>query len=103
MSFKLEGVFPPIPTPFDGDGNLLLDKFKANIALWNKTGLHGYVVLGSNGEAVMLTDSEKAALWEAARASHPARQALSRRSGRRIDAQLASRWPSAPRNSVQMQ
>ena len=71
MTLKLEGVFPPIPTPFDADGNLLLDKVKANIALWNKTGLHGYVVLGSNGEAVMLTDSERAALWEAARDAIP--------------------------------
>ena len=71
MTLKLEGVFPPIPTPFDADGNLLLDKFKSNIALWNKTGLHGYVVLGSNGEAVMLTDAERAALWQAARDAIP--------------------------------
>ena len=71
MSFKLEGVFPPIQTPFDGDGNLLLDMLKANIALWNETGLHGYVVLGSNGEVAMLTESEKAALWEAARQAIP--------------------------------
>jgi 4-hydroxy-2-oxoglutarate aldolase len=71
MSLKLEGVFPPIPTPFDADGNILRDKLKSNIALWNKTGLHGYVVLGSNGEAVMLNESERAALWEAARAAIP--------------------------------
>jgi len=71
MALKLEGVFPPIPTPFDADGNLLLDKVKSNIGLWNKTGLHGYVVLGSNGEAVMLTDSERAALWQAAREAIP--------------------------------
>ena len=71
MSIKLEGVFPPIPTPFDADGNLLLDKLKSNIALWNKTGLHGYVVLGSNGEAVNLSDSEKAELWQAAREAIP--------------------------------
>ncbi|HEX7593618.1 MAG TPA: dihydrodipicolinate synthase family protein [Anaerolineae bacterium] len=71
MTLKLEGVFPPIPTPFDADGNLLLDKVKSNIALWNKTGLHGYVVLGSNGEAVMLTEAEKAALWQAARDAIP--------------------------------
>ncbi len=68
---KLQGVFPPIPTPFDDDGNLALDKVKANIALWNKTGLHGYVVLGSNGEAPMLTDAERVALWQAAREAIP--------------------------------
>ena len=71
MTLKLEGVFPPIPTPFDADGNLLLDKLKSNIALWNQTGLHGYVVLGSNGEAVMLTDAERAAVWQAARDAIP--------------------------------
>lgn len=71
MTLKLEGVFPPIPTPFDAGGNLLVDKLKSNIALWNETRLHGYVVLGSNGEAVMLTDSEKAKVWEAARQAIP--------------------------------
>jgi len=68
---KLEGVFPPIPTPFDADGNLLPDKLKTNIALWNPTGLHGYVVLGSNGEAPMLTDDERIELWHAAREAIP--------------------------------
>lgn len=68
---KLEGVLPPIPTPFDSDGNLLPDKLKANIALWNQTGLHGYVVLGSNGEAPMLTDDERIELWHAAREAIP--------------------------------
>jgi 4-hydroxy-2-oxoglutarate aldolase len=71
MAIKLEGVFPPIPTPFDADGNLRLDKLKSNIALWNKTGLNGYVVLGSNGEAVNLSESEKAELWQAAREAIP--------------------------------
>lgn len=68
---KLEGVFPPIPTPFDSEGNLLPDKLKANITLWNQTGLHGYVVLGSNGEAPMLTDEERIELWHAAREAIP--------------------------------
>jgi 4-hydroxy-2-oxoglutarate aldolase len=71
MTLKIEGVFSPIPTPFDADGNLLLDKLASNIALWNKAGLHGYVVLGSNGEAVMLSDAEKAAVWQAAREAIP--------------------------------
>lgn len=71
MTLKLEGVFPPIPTPFDSDGQLLTTKLKSNIALWNKTRLSGYVVLGSNGEAVMLTDAERAKVWEAAREAIP--------------------------------
>ncbi len=68
---KIEGVFPPIPTPFDADGKILHDKLKANLARWNETGLHGYVVLGSNGEYVMLNESERAAVWETARGAIP--------------------------------
>jgi 4-hydroxy-tetrahydrodipicolinate synthase len=68
---KLEGVFPPIPTPFDASGKILHDKLISNLARWNETGLHGYVVLGSNGEYVMLNESERAAVWETARAAIP--------------------------------
>ncbi len=71
MKLKIEGVFPPIPTPFDGDGKILHDQLKANFARWNGTGLHGYVVLGSNGEYVMLNEAERAAVWETARAAIP--------------------------------
>jgi 4-hydroxy-2-oxoglutarate aldolase len=71
MTLKLAGVFPPVPTPFDADGEILPNKLKANITLWNQTGLHGYVILGSNGEAVMLTEYEKVALWQAAREAIP--------------------------------
>lgn len=71
MLLKLEGVFPPIPTPFDSDGRILHDRLKSNLARWNETRLHGYVVLGSNGEFVMLNESEKAAVWETARAAIP--------------------------------
>lgn len=71
MPIKLAGVFPPVPTPFDSEGEILPNKLKANIALWNQTGLHGYVILGSNGEAVMLTEYEKVALWQAAREAIP--------------------------------
>lgn len=64
---KLEGVLPPIPTPFDHFGRLALDKLRANLKQWLATGLHGFVVLGSNGEYVMLSDAEKFAVWETAR------------------------------------
>ena len=71
MNLKIAGVFPPIPTPFDAEGKILHDKLKANLAHWNSTGLHGYVVLGSNGEYVMLNEAERAAVWETARAAIP--------------------------------
>ncbi len=63
---KLEGIFPPIATPFDRDGNLYRAKLRHNIEKWNKTRLAGYVVCGSTGESVYLTTEEKIELWELA-------------------------------------
>ena len=54
----LHGIFPPIATPFI-DGKVAYDKLAANVAKWNRTGLKGYVVLGSNGEYVYLSEEEK--------------------------------------------
>lgn len=65
-----EGVFPPIPTPF-ADGEVAHDKLTENIARWNQTGLAGYVVLGSNGENVYLSEAEKRAVLVTAREAIP--------------------------------
>ena len=59
MQIKLTGIIPPVPTPFDGSGNLDLASLTHNISLYNETGLAGYVALGSNGEAVHLTTDER--------------------------------------------
>jgi 4-hydroxy-2-oxoglutarate aldolase len=61
---KLQGIFPPITTPFDHAGNLYAAKLQHNIEKWNRTTLAGYVVIGSTGESVMLTAEEKVELWE---------------------------------------
>src|ERR671926_207454 len=61
---KLQGIFPPIATPFDSDGNISKVKLQYNLAKWNETNLSGYVVCGSTGESVMLTPEEKIQLWE---------------------------------------
>ncbi|MCL5962721.1 MAG: dihydrodipicolinate synthase family protein [Chloroflexi bacterium] len=55
----LRGVYPPIPTPFDDDGEVAYDRLKENLQKWSETPLAGFVVLGSNGEFVYLTESEK--------------------------------------------
>jgi 4-hydroxy-2-oxoglutarate aldolase len=65
---KLSGVMPPITTPFQ-DGKLVLDKLKNNFHKWNETGLSGYLVLGSNGEAVYLNEKEKMKVVEISRES----------------------------------
>jgi 4-hydroxy-2-oxoglutarate aldolase len=67
---KLQGVLPPIATPFQ-DGKLASDRLKKNFQKWNKTGLSGYLVLGSNGEAVYLNEKEKIEVVEVSRASIP--------------------------------
>jgi 4-hydroxy-2-oxoglutarate aldolase len=67
---KLSGVIPPITTPFQ-KGVLALDRLKENFNKWNKTGMTGFLVLGSNGEAVYLNEKEKMKVMEAARESIP--------------------------------
>ncbi len=64
IAMKLEGIFPPITTPFDYDGNIYKAKVRHNVEKWNQTGLAGYVVCGSTGESVMLMPDEKLALWD---------------------------------------
>jgi 4-hydroxy-2-oxoglutarate aldolase len=61
---KLQGIFPPIATPFNHEGEIWKIKVQHNVEKWNLTGLAGYVVCGSTGESVMLTTEEKIKLWE---------------------------------------
>jgi 4-hydroxy-2-oxoglutarate aldolase len=75
-TISLRGVFPPIPTPFDGEGRLHLAALSDNLERWNEHGLAGYVVLGSNGEAVYLTEDEKIRVWETARDALPSGKLL---------------------------
>ncbi|HSJ57815.1 MAG TPA: dihydrodipicolinate synthase family protein [Anaerolineae bacterium] len=63
----LGGVFPPIPTPFGEDGEVAYGALAENLARWNAYELRGYIVLGSNGEGVLLDPEEKSRVWEAAR------------------------------------
>ena len=61
---KLTGIFPPIATPFNYKGDLYKTKVQHNVEKWNQTGLAGYVVCGSTGESVYLSEEEKLRLWE---------------------------------------
>ncbi len=54
----LEGVFPAITTPFYPDGRLYLRKLEHNVERYSRTPCAGLVILGSTGEAVMLSDDE---------------------------------------------
>ena len=65
---RLEGVIPPLVTPFLPDGRLDLAAFEANLEALGEEDLAGYLVLGSNGEAASLEEDEKLALVGIARA-----------------------------------
>jgi len=67
---KLNGVMPPITTPFKGR-EIAFDRLKENFQRWNKTKLSGYLVLGSNGEAVYLSEPERIKVIEVAREAIP--------------------------------
>jgi 4-hydroxy-2-oxoglutarate aldolase len=65
----LHGLFPPITTPFYPDGNVYFKKLEANVERYSKTPMAGIVVLGSTGEAVMLSDQERRDVLKFARAA----------------------------------
>ncbi len=69
MSKNLCGIFPPVTTPFDSDGELLIDRFKENLSRWAEAPLAGLTVLGSNGEAHFLSDLEALQVVREARKS----------------------------------
>jgi 4-hydroxy-2-oxoglutarate aldolase len=57
--FNVQGVIPPMMTPFREDEKVDYDMFVRNIERWNNDDLGGYLVLGSNSEASYLSESEK--------------------------------------------
>ena len=63
MSKPLEGVYAALTTPFVDD-EVSTDKIRENVQKLNRTGLTGYLVLGSTGESVSLTDGESLRLVE---------------------------------------
>jgi 4-hydroxy-2-oxoglutarate aldolase len=62
----LHGIFPPITTPFYPDGEVYFKKLEANVERYSKTPVAGIVVLGSTGEAIMLSDQERRDVLKAA-------------------------------------
>jgi 4-hydroxy-tetrahydrodipicolinate synthase len=61
---QLNGIFPPLTTPFDQNGDVDYDSLKRNLTRYNQTGLAGYIAFGSNGEAVHLSEQEQSRVLE---------------------------------------
>ena len=59
MQRRFEGIIPPVTTPFSPDGDLQLDLLERNVERYLATELSGLLLLGSNGEAVHLSDQER--------------------------------------------
>jgi 4-hydroxy-2-oxoglutarate aldolase len=63
----LQGILPPITTPFYPDGNVYYKKLEHNVERYSRTPVAGLVVLGSTGEAIMLSDQERRDVLKVAR------------------------------------
>jgi len=68
---KLNGLYPPLPTSFTGDEELNLSKIADNIEKLCRYRLSGILILGSNGEMVMLNNEEKKNVYDTARKAIP--------------------------------
>jgi 4-hydroxy-2-oxoglutarate aldolase len=55
----LQGIFPAMTTPFYPEGGVYYKKIEHNADRYSRTPVAGLVVLGSTGEAVMLSDDER--------------------------------------------
>jgi len=65
----LQGIFPPITTPFYPDGNVYFKKLESNVERYSRTPVSGIVVLGSTGESIMLSDHERRDVFKTVRES----------------------------------
>src|SRR5215468_11828773 len=59
MRMLLHGIFPPITTPFYPEGKIYFKKLEHSVERYSKTTVAGIVVLGSTGEAILLSDDER--------------------------------------------
>lgn len=64
---KLEGIYAPIPTPFEGADceNISFGNLEKNLEKWARSSLTGVVVCGSNGELPFIEPDERAAITAA--------------------------------------
>src|SRR5688500_1054779 len=72
----LSGIFPPITTPFYPDGRVYYRKLEHNADRYSRTPVAGMVVLGSTGEAIMLSGEEQREVLREARSATAAEKVL---------------------------
>lgn len=67
----LSGIFPPLPTAFNSKQELQTSSMNQNIKTLSNYGLSGFLLLGSNGELVMLSENEKIKVYNECREAIP--------------------------------
>jgi 4-hydroxy-2-oxoglutarate aldolase len=70
-ALQLDGIFAPIPTPFGADGDVDERELAGNVARWAASPLLGLLALGSNGEALLLTEDESDRVVDVVRGAWP--------------------------------
>ena len=70
-ALNLDGVFPPVPTPFTADESIDTAAIAHNLRALMAAPIRGVVVLGSNGEAPLVGDDDSVRVLEAAREAVP--------------------------------
>ena len=81
-SLNLDGVFPPLPTPFTSDESIDESAVRHNITALLAAPVRGLVVLGSNGEAPLVGDDDSLRVIDAARSVVPRDRVLIAGTGR---------------------
>ena len=61
---KFRGIYPPIITPFDGDGAINEKAYRRLVDWYVRTGCHGLWVCGGTGEGVSLSSDERCRMAE---------------------------------------
>jgi 4-hydroxy-2-oxoglutarate aldolase len=95
---SLRGILLPFVTPFDEAAEVDARAIGTNIDKWNKTGVTGYVALGSTGERVHLSERECLTVIETARLHVPAPFSLIVGAGQqstRLTVDEVKRWAAA--------
>jgi 4-hydroxy-2-oxoglutarate aldolase len=64
---RISGIFPAMPTPFTQDGDLELEALRFNLRKMSEVSFSGYVIGGSSGEFVYLSDDERCEVVKVAR------------------------------------
>jgi 4-hydroxy-2-oxoglutarate aldolase len=73
---RLRGIIPACVTPMTAGDELDHVGLAANLRAWSETDLSGFLLLGSTGEVVMLSEFEQALVLEVGRRAIPAGKLL---------------------------